>query len=277
VLIKGYLTGHEFDLLTLADLFREGEPAVAVDDQGHYLSFSTPDELFHDGGGLYDAASRLLRQVNGVARAREGDFRPVDLTGHFSDKTGQQHHVALADSAEVRGRAFHAVIATSGEQPPAPPPPPPPGPDYIQLAQVHPDVAEALEILGKPDAPPNFGDLYKVLEIVSKNVTGLPGLKGLPNLKKLGWVPPAQLEAFTASANHQGISGDQARHARMEGTPRPENMMTLSEARQVIGALVTVWLDWLRSSSSPETNRTTIQGTTRFTDALSTLKRSHLR
>jgi hypothetical protein len=27
--------------------------------------------------------------------------------------------------------------------------------------------------------------------------------------------------------------------------------MTLSEARQVIGALVTVWLDWLRSSSSP--------------------------
>ena len=186
---------------------------------------------------MYDAASRLLRQVNGVARAREGDFRPVGLTGHFSDETGQQHHVALADSAEVRGRAFHAVIATSGEQPPAPPPPPPPGPDYIQLAQVHPDVAEALEILGKPDAPPNFGDLYKVLEIVSKNVTGLPGLKGLPNLKKMGWVPPAQLEAFTASANHQGISGDQARHARMEGTPRPEKMMTLSEARQVIGAL----------------------------------------
>jgi hypothetical protein len=106
-------------------------------------------------------------------------------------------------------------------------------------------VAEALEILGKPDAPPNFGDLYKVLEIVSKNVTGLP------NLKKIGWVPPAQLEAFTASANHQGISGDQARHARMEGTPRPEKMMTLSEARHVIGALVTVWLDWLRSSSSP--------------------------
>ena len=107
VLIKGYLTGHEFDLLTLADLFREGEHAVAVDDQGHYLSFSAPDELFHDGGGLYDAASRLLRQVNGVARAREGDFRPVGLTGHFSDETGQQHRVALADSAEVRGRAFH--------------------------------------------------------------------------------------------------------------------------------------------------------------------------
>jgi hypothetical protein len=27
--------------------------------------------------------------------------------------------------------------------------------------------------------------------------------------------------------------------------------MTLVEARQLIGALVTTWLDWLRSSSSP--------------------------
>jgi hypothetical protein len=80
-------------------------------------------------------------------------------------------------------------MATSGEQPPAPPPPPPPGPDDIQLAQVHPDVAEALEILGKPDAPPNFGDLYKVLEIVSKNVTGLPGLKGTPEPQEDGLGP----------------------------------------------------------------------------------------
>lgn len=189
VLIKGYLTGHEFDLLTLADLFREGEPAVAVDDQGHYLSFSAPDELFHDGGGLYDAASLLLRQVNGVARAREGDFRPVGLTGHFRDEIGQQHHVALADSAEVRGRAFHAVIATSGEQPPAPLPPPPPGPDYIQLAQVHPDVAEALEILGKPDTPPNFGEVVQGARDRLQERHRTPGPQGIPEPQEDGLGP----------------------------------------------------------------------------------------
>lgn len=105
-----------------------------------------------------------------------------------------------------------------------------------------------MEILSKPDSSPDWFDLYKVLEIVSRNVTGLPSLKGLPQLKKMGWVPAAQLEAFTASANHQGISGGQARHARISGTQSPRLRMTLIEAQQLIGALVKAWLDWRRSS-----------------------------
>jgi hypothetical protein len=35
VLIRARLKGHEFDLLTLAELFREGDPAVAADDEGY--------------------------------------------------------------------------------------------------------------------------------------------------------------------------------------------------------------------------------------------------
>jgi hypothetical protein len=31
MLIKAWLKGHGFDLMTLADLFREGEPMVAED------------------------------------------------------------------------------------------------------------------------------------------------------------------------------------------------------------------------------------------------------
>ena len=48
----------------------------ATDDEGYYLSFSVPDELFRDGGGLHDAASVLLRRVNGVARTLSSDVRP---------------------------------------------------------------------------------------------------------------------------------------------------------------------------------------------------------
>jgi len=251
VLIKAYLKGWESDLLTLADLFREGDPAIAADDDGYYLSFTAPDELFRDTGRLQATASVLLRRVNGLGRMLDNEFLPVGLIGRFSDETGQQQQVALADSAEARGRAFAAVVATEGEQPPVPASPPPPGPGYMQLAGADSDAAEVLAILGEPDSPRDWFDLYKVLEIVSKNVTGLPGLKGLPLLKKMGWVPAAQLEAFTASANHQGISGGQARHARMSGTPSPRLMMTLIEAQQLIGALVKAWLDWRRSSSGP--------------------------
>jgi hypothetical protein len=248
VLIKAYLKGWESDLLTLADLFRQGDPAIAADDDGYYLSFTAPDELFHDAGRLQATASVLLRRVNGLGRMLDNEFLPVGLIGRFSDETGQQQQVALADSAEARGRAFSAVVVTEGKQPPAPLPP---GPGYVQLAETDPDAAEVLEILGRPDSPPDWFDLYKVLEIVSENTSGLPSLKGLPRLKQMGWVPAAQLEAFTASANHQGISGGQARHARMSGTPSPRLMMTLIEAEQLIGALVKAWLDWRRSSSGP--------------------------
>jgi hypothetical protein len=249
VLIKAYLKGWESDLLTLADLFREGDPAIAADDEDYYLSFTVPDELFHDAGRLQATASVLLRRVNGLGRVFDHEFLPVGLIGRFSDETGQQQQVVLADSAQVRDRAFAAVVATEGEQAAAPAPPPPPGPGYVQMAEADPDAAEVLEILSKPDSPPDWVDLYKVLEILSKNVTGLPDLKGLPHLKKMGWVSPAQVEAFTASANHQGIGGGQARHARMGGTPSPRLMMTLIEAQQLIGALVKAWLDWRRSSS----------------------------
>ena len=81
MLIKARLTGHEFDLLTLAELFGAGDLAVATDDEGYHLRFSAPDELFRDGGGLHNAASVLLRRVNDVARTLSSDVRPVASPG----------------------------------------------------------------------------------------------------------------------------------------------------------------------------------------------------
>ena len=81
MLIKARLKGHEFDLITLAELFREGEPAVAADAEGYYLSFSAPEEVFRDGGRLYDAASVVLRRVNAIGRVLTDEFRRAGLTG----------------------------------------------------------------------------------------------------------------------------------------------------------------------------------------------------
>jgi hypothetical protein len=238
VLIKACLKGHEFDLLTLAELFREGDPTVATDHEGYYLSFSAPDGLLDDGARLYDAASVLLRRVNGVARTLGSDFRPVGLTGRFSDETGRQHQVALADTAEARARANPVTVSVGGEQPP---PPPAPGPGYVQLARTHPDVAEVLDILGNADPAPDWSDLYKIHEIMLDNV---------PGFYQRGWVTKDQISTFTASANRKEVSGDLARHARLKGDS-PKRTMTLVEARQLISSVVIAWLDWLRSSSNP--------------------------
>ncbi len=237
MLIKARLKGHKFDLLTLAELFGEGDPAVATDDEGYYLRFSVPDQLFGDGGGLHDAASVLLRRVNGVARTLSSDGRPVGLTGRFSDETGRHHQVVLADSAEVRVRANPVTVAVGGEQPPAPPAP---GPGYVQLAQIHPDVAEVLDLLGNADPAPDWAELYKVHEIL---------LDSVPEFYQRGWLTRDQISTFAGSANRSEVSGDLARHARLKGDP-PRRIMTLGEARQLIGALVTRWLDWLREASN---------------------------
>ena len=129
MLIKARLKGHEFDLLTLAGLFGEGDPGVATDDEGYYLRFTAPDELFRDGGGLHDAASVLLRRINGVAPTLSSNVRPVGLTGRFSDQSGRHHQVVLADSAEVRARANPVRMSVGGAQPPMPSWNPMEGPD----------------------------------------------------------------------------------------------------------------------------------------------------
>jgi hypothetical protein len=238
MLIKARLKGHEFDLPTLAELFREGDPTVAADNEGYYLSFTAPDALFREAARLHEAASVVLRRVNGIGRVLTDEFRPVGLTGRFSDDTGRQQQVVLADSAEVRGRAFDAVVAVDGQEPPTPPAP---GPGYVQLADAHPDVAEVLDILGKADPAPGWVDLYKVFEIINDNAKGCV---------KQGWVTRDEIGVFKGSANRKEVSGDLARHARWKGDS-PRRTMTLIEARQMIGGLVTDWLEWLRSSSAP--------------------------
>jgi hypothetical protein len=120
MLIKARLQGHEFDLLTLAELFREGDPAVASDEEGYCLSFTASEGLLDDGARLSDAASVLLCRVNGFARSLNSDFRPVNLTGRFSDEAGRQHQVVLAFARWVKGegwagRGGPAVPARSDE------------------------------------------------------------------------------------------------------------------------------------------------------------------
>jgi hypothetical protein len=122
--------------------------------------------------------------------------------------------------------------------------PPRPAVEYAQLADKHPDVKDALAILGKPGRP-NWVDLYKVFEIVRDNVDSTRLGKGDKEKKLVdtGWVTRPDLKTFGTSANHQLASGDDARHARMPGAPK--RVMSLEEGTQFIRDLVGRWLSEL--------------------------------
>jgi len=231
---KAWLEGHEFDLETLVDLFKAGDPGVGQDSsEGYFLESSalvdSSDQL--DQG----AAQALLRRVNGIARAADQSFRPVRLRGRYTAPDGTTSVVIFADVAEGRSRAFAGTVLINGV---APPEPPPKGPRYARLADQDADVADILRVLGQPD-PLDWYDVYKVWEIVEHAVGGAK------QVVARGWASKADAERFTASANHPGISGDEARHARMKGAPGADRTMLMSEADSWIRRLAATWIESL--------------------------------
>ena len=116
------------------------------------------------------------------------------------------------------------------------PEPPPKGPRYVKLAAQDPDVADALRVLGQSEAL-DWYDIYKAWEIVEHAVGGWR------QVEARGWATKADIDRLTASANHPGISGDKARHARMPGTPDLNRGMTMSEADALVRRLITNWIE----------------------------------
>jgi hypothetical protein len=230
---KAWLEGHEFDLETLRELFRTGDPLVAQDpSDGYYLESSA----LQDSNGQLDhsAAEPLVKRINGVARATDQGFRPVHLRGRYSAPDGTMSVVAFADVAEARSKVRAAAVVVSGGGPV--PEPPPKGPRYVKLAGQDADVADVLRVLGQPGAL-DWYDIYKAWEIV-EHAAG-----GWRQVVTQGWITKADIDRLTASANHPGISGDEARHARMSGTPGPNRTMTMSEADALVRRLAANWIE----------------------------------
>jgi len=230
---KAWLEGHEFDLETLRELFRAGDPLVAQDrSDGYYLESSA----LQDTNGQLDhsAAEPLVKRINGVARAADQGFRPVNLRGRYTAPDGTMSVVAIAGTAEARSRAWAAAVVVSGGVPA--PEPPPKGPRYVELAEQDADVADVLRVLGQPGSL-DWYDIYKAWEIVEHAVGGRR------QVVARGWVTKADIDRLTASANQPGISGDEARHARMSGTPGPNRTMTMSEADALVRRLVASWIE----------------------------------
>lgn len=229
--VKARLDGHEFDLQDLADRLASGDTRVVKDDAGYYLT-STHIDHSPDGKTFYEAAQELLPKINGLGRVHNASFRSVQLSGKY-EEGDHRHTVVQAGVAEVRARVYGALAVTDGNGVPTPQPPPP-GPRRAALIANDPDVDEALEILGQDE--PGWVELYKVHEIVQANLGG-------PRLKRLPDIAAHEHDAFGASANLPSVSGRAARHARMAGYPK--RTMTLPEARDFIGRLVTAWMDHL--------------------------------
>jgi hypothetical protein len=235
VSMKAELKGHEFDLDALVDLFPSGPIRVVREDGVHYL---LADEIDSRQQGLqyYEVAPKVLERVNGLARVANPVYQPVELSGCYLE--GKQRNVVVKpDSVVMRVRVGTPRIVVTGSDGVVHASLPPLSPQRAVVVTTHPDVAEALALMGQPVAL-GWIELYKVFEIVGDSVK--------PNtLDKIGLATAHDLSAFRASANRPDVGGADARHARMSGGP-PKHHMSLPEGRQFISDLVRAWIDSLR-------------------------------
>ena len=178
----------------------------------------------------HDVARRLIDRINGLACVLHPGFTPVELTDAY------QHDDAVSvvlGTAHLRIRK--PIVSGTGVaiNPDAyqAPPPTQPGPGYLALAAKDSDLAEVLRIMA---AAPHFPELYKVMEIIE--ATGC-----MATAMKAAGISRNRMTNFTRTADHQAASGDHSRHARSKTQPPPKPM-SITEARAMIGNVVTAWM-----------------------------------
>ncbi len=141
----------------------------------------------------------------------------------YEDREGNQQH--LPGVARMRG-----VLPALRSSPPDPS-------EFISVALRDRAAAKALRLLSREL---DWCNLYRIFEVVTGDV-------GDPQIVASGWASQIEIDAFTASANNESVTGDASRHGRpSNGTPR--NTVELPDAQHVLKRIVR---GWLRSKVTP--------------------------
>ena len=162
---KVWLEGDAFDLEALAEHLPSGDTRVVREGDDYYLTSreidAAPDDIQAN-----DIAATIIGEST-HSGARRPQLSRVKLS-RYTDDTGRSVVVGTmaATVANVRMRATATVTRPDGT---VVPDPPSPWPDCLTLAATDPDVAEALEIMGRAE-PLEWDDLWKLFEIIREAV-----------------------------------------------------------------------------------------------------------
>jgi hypothetical protein len=218
------LDGHDFDLQDLPHHFDE-DPQVH-DADGYWLDSASFDGLA-DVAEVQETARAMVARMNGAMRLHDPGYQPVRLAGRYRNENGD--HVVLQVGSALEREKATMVVVVGGASAPRPT-----GPrDYDRLGAADAAGADLLLIFSRGDL--DWYDLFKVFEIVRAESGGERAIVAM------GWATKNNISAFRVPANHPGVSGDAARHARQQPVI-PKHTMTLGEGRLFITDLAQSWL-----------------------------------
>lgn len=214
----GITAANAADVGVLCTLFSEDDLRIERSANSHELvtalidAGAAPSEAF-------EAAEPLLQRMNGYARTVDDEQGTCRLAGTWMSPAGETGHILRGTAIPSSARVGLATVAVSGQDPP-----PVLGPAVIRCADEDLAVADLLYLMA--NHPRDWFTLYKLYEIIKSEIGDI-------GITDRGWATGNQLDRFTASANHPGLSKHDARHARAKGSPRSQSFMALDEAAQL--------------------------------------------
>lgn len=208
------LLGNKADLQDLCTLFCSPDLNV-IEKKGNYYLRSSDFNLLADVKIVRLHAIELLRRMKGITRMCLGSFDSFDpirvntvIHGN-EDGTVKNWGFGIGIPVNPRTRA----VAGSGDS-------------WIELAGRDEKADDALHHFAYDI--PNWFDLYKVYEIIKKDVGGET------KIVENGWASRSKIRLFSRSAQSE-------RHASGKFTP-PKKAMSILEAESLIGTLLEHWL-----------------------------------
>jgi hypothetical protein len=202
---------------TNARVFAENaRTMVAIDDLvDPALDLADPK----NASTVWQRAHELAAIVTGAAKV-EGIAAEVELDNlMYIDDAGERRPMPITGEAHI----FLPALRTGD---------PPPPDRFVLLALRDSAAAKVLRLHSRAGT---WINLYRILEAISDDT---PEREMVAN----GWASRAEIDAFTASANHVAVTGDQSRHGKSSGTP-PRRTMSHHQAQNLIGRIVAAWLN----------------------------------
>ena len=211
------LTGNTLDLQYLAAALPMGEVLVINDGDQFYVTSKEADDVAD--AQVPEVARNLVARINGIGRLQNASFVPVEFSGIYEVDAGV---TVVGVAAQISVRAGSGKVVVTDADGNVVPQPPPPGPKRLAAAETNHDVAEVLEILGRPKSP-NFAELYKIDEIIKSGGR-------LPAVLQSAGISDQERKRFKQTADHQDASGADSRHVRNKQQP-PKHPMSIDQAQ----------------------------------------------
>jgi len=235
-----HITGHEYDLLDLSEIFQSPTLWVRHDNTLNKFCFSSsrldvyPLEDFKNKN-VRQHVEDLINVINAIAILKVADFQRVKFDGlTYLSNNPLNTNFVFPESIESTYRVYAPTIDDGVSQAKE---------NFLKeierivnLADYDVDIAKAFLLYGKLNH--SWRNLYLVLETVEDAVGGESDLLKQTWLTNISGMKEA-IKLFKKTANSYAALGVESRHAN---NPLPETPMTIDEARTVIRTLLNEWV-----------------------------------